>query len=273
MHDYRMSRTLVAFLVIVPLACSSRVASRGPAASPATTTAGEIVVPTRYDEGRWIVRPATARGDTLDLYTDTGGGVLFIARERLGPDVTLAPGQSTPQGDSSFSTTWPAMPPGSTFPVPVGDPTPRVITASAAAFRKLAGGFPARDGFLGNMFFAHHIWVFDYPAHVLGILPAGTVPAPLGGNTIPFTFKSDAGQGDEPWFPRIRVDIDGDSLDLLFDTGATTELTDSAAAVIGDGRARSRAASFIMRTVADRWQQRHPTGARSATRSWARAPT
>ncbi len=258
MRDFRIPDTLGAVCLSTLVACSTPLPAGGTAATPRAGVANEIVVPARYDEGRWIVRPVTARGDTLDLYTDTGGGVLFIARERLGPDAMLSPGRVTPQGDSSFTTTWPSMPAGSAFPRPFGDSSPQVMTASSAAFRRLAGGFPARDGFLGNEFFAHHIWVFDYPAHVLGVLPAGTAPMPLGGSTIPFTFKADAGKGDEPWFPRIRVEIDGDSLDLLFDTGATTELTDSAAAKIGDGRPRSRAASFITRTVAERWQTRHP---------------
>jgi len=235
----------------LPPSTTRTAVSLGPAADG-------TIVPARYDEGRWIVQPVTEHGDTLDLYTDSGGGMLFIARERLGPDAVLSPGGPTPQGDSSFTTTWPAMRPNSTFPVPVGDPGPRVMTASVAAFQKLAGAFPGRDGLLGYAFFAHRVWVFDYPAHVLGVLPAGTPPAPLGGNTIPFTFKASAGQQDAPWFPRIRVEVDGDSLDLLFDTGATTRLTDSATTAIGDGRPSSRAASFIMRTVFDRWHAHHP---------------
>jgi hypothetical protein len=255
MRDLRILDTLGIICAATLLGCSTSLPVRS---SSSTRMRNEVMVPARYDEGRWIVQPVTARGDTLDLYTDTGGGVLFIARERLAPDAVLTPAQRTPQGDSTFSTAWPSMPPGSAFPTPIGDPVPSVLTASNATFRKLAGNFPARDGFLGNAFFAHHIWVFDYPAQVLGLMPAGTPPVPLGGNTIPFAFKADAGQGGEPWFPRIRVEIDGDSLDLLFDTGASTELTDSAAAKIGDGRRRSRAASFITRSVADRWQKRHP---------------
>jgi hypothetical protein len=59
-------------------------------------------------------------------------------------------------------------------------------------------------------------------------------------------------------FPRIRVAVAGDSLDLLFDTGATGLLTDSAAAAIGDGRPARRASSFIASAVFDRWRAAHP---------------
>ncbi|HSK75211.1 MAG TPA: hypothetical protein VLQ45_02040, partial [Thermoanaerobaculia bacterium] len=59
-------------------------------------------------------------------------------------------------------------------------------------------------------------------------------------------------------FPRIPVKIDGETLDLLFDTGATTTLTPEALAALGDGRPASRAASFITASVFARWRERHP---------------
>lgn len=228
-------------------------------AVPALAQSGPgMVVPTRYDEHRWIARPVTAAGDTLELYTDSGGGVVFIARDRLrGASMTFE--QQAPTGDSLFTMAWPAFRPGMGIPEPLGT---RGIVRSAdnAVFAKMAGGLaPARDGFLGNDWFAGRTWVFDYPAHVLRVLPAGTAPRPLGGATVPLGFRVDStGAVRPPYFPRLRVLIDGDSLDLLLDTGATTMLTDSTLARIGDGRPATRAASFITRTTFDRWHARHP---------------
>ena len=217
----------------------------------------DIAVPVRYDEHRWIVRPITAAGDTLDLYTDSGGGFLFIARERLGPDAVPTFAERTPAGDSMFTAAWPAFRTGQDIPPPMYVTSPRITTASVATFQRQAGAIPARDGFLGNGWFAGRVWVFDYPARRLLVRAADASPESLGGATIPLGFKNGPGGGDAPWFPRIRVAVDGDSLDLLFDTGATTLLTDSARTVVGDGRPASRAASFITRTVFDGWRRRH----------------
>lgn len=241
-------------------------------------SAGATLLPARYDEGRWIVRPVTAAGDTLDLYTDSGGGLLFIARERLGPGAAPAFAERGPGGDSLFTAAWPAFRPGATIPAPLGAPGPRVTTAAAAVFRRMTGGvhglMPARDGFLGHGWFAGRRWVLDYPARTLALAPADAPAAPLGpapgsvfgggtgAVTVPLGFKNAADvappAGETPWFPRVRVAVDGDSLDLLFDTGATTVLTDSAWAAVGDGRPASRAASFVTRTVFDGWRRRHP---------------
>lgn len=59
-------------------------------------------------------------------------------------------------------------------------------------------------------------------------------------------------------FPRIQVVIDGETLDLLFDTGATTFLTDTAVTALRDGGAAERATSFITTSTFEKWRKRHP---------------
>src|SRR4051812_32538153 len=71
--------------------------------------AGATVVPTRYSEGRWIARPVDAAGDTLDLYTDSGGGFVFLVRERLPAGAALTFGEALQNGDTSFTTAWPQL--------------------------------------------------------------------------------------------------------------------------------------------------------------------
>lgn len=263
------SRTACTFALVTTAAgCAGRRSGggasdvRAPAAAPASVVAGGTVLPARYDEGRWFVRPVREAGDTLDLYTDSGGGFLFVTRERLGPGAALTFAERGPTGDSLFTAAWPAFRPGAAIPTPLGISAPRVTTAAAAVFRQMSGPLPVRDGFLGSGWFAGRRWVFDYPARTLAVLRPDAAPTPLGGATVPLGFRNGPGvppaKGKAPWFPRIRVAVDGDSLDLLFDTGATTRLTDSAVAAVGDGRPASRAASFIVRTVFDGWHRRHP---------------
>jgi hypothetical protein len=59
-------------------------------------------------------------------------------------------------------------------------------------------------------------------------------------------------------FARTSGVAAGDTLDLLFDTGATTRFSDSAMAIVADGRPAGRAGSFVPAEVFDRWHKRHP---------------
>ena len=96
----------IGFTLDGPAACTRSAAIGEAGVASARPAAPDIAVPVRYDEHRWIVRPVTTAGDTLDLYTDSGGGFLFIARERLGPDATAAFAERTPAGDSMFTAPW-----------------------------------------------------------------------------------------------------------------------------------------------------------------------
>ena len=117
--------------------------------------------------------------------------------------------------------------------------------------------FVPPDGAVGY-WFAGRVWTFDYPAGRLVLRPAGNLPPHGPGQRVELGFGADSTGARTTHFPRIRVRVDGDSLDFLFDTGATMVLTDSALARIGDGRPARRAASFISATVLDRWRQAHP---------------
>ncbi|MBA4182583.1 MAG: hypothetical protein H0X49_01035 [Acidobacteria bacterium] len=59
-------------------------------------------------------------------------------------------------------------------------------------------------------------------------------------------------------FPRIQVSIDGEPIDLLFDTGASTALTDNALAALNDKRPAVRATSFITARIFEQWRKKHP---------------
>ena len=225
-------------------------------AVPASATA----IPVRYDENRWVVRPVTTSGDTLELYTDSGGGMIMFVRDALrNMNPTLAFSDTVPGGDTVFTTRWPTFRTDATIPAPLGGGTPdSALVMSAATVKKAGVPAPARDGFLGSAWFAGRIWRFDYPGHRLTLLPASTPVPNIGGHTVALGFRDAPTAAATPNFARLQVTVDGEPLDLLFDTGATTMLTDSATAAISDGHPASRAASFIARNVFDRWHARHP---------------
>src|SRR5207302_7857511 len=69
-------------------------------------------------------------------------------------------------------------------------------------------------------------------------------------------FQTEGGQRATN-YPRIQVVIDGETLDLLLDTGATVTLSKRALAALGDGRPAIRATSFIAKSVFQRWRKHH----------------
>lgn len=224
----------------------------GHAATPRLSAQAAYRLPTRYLADRFAVAPVTADGDTLLLYTDTGGGLNMLwesAVERL----QYRSEQRVMGTDTARIVRLPALSPDS---IPLPQPYPPFGEHFFVSPQRHAG--LGRDGFLGRTWFADRVWVFDYPAQALTILPNGSVPAVAPEHRVPLGFLVDSAGRRATHFPRIRVEIDGDSVDLLFDTGATVALSDSALARLADGGPAERGGSFIAQHLFERWRSEHP---------------
>ncbi|MGH7617515.1 MAG: hypothetical protein ACREPM_09835 [Gemmatimonadaceae bacterium] len=229
----------------------------GRTAPPASTP---IRLPARVVSDRFVATPVTTNGDTLDFFLDTGGGLNMLWPSAVAR-LKLSPKQVELGGDDGGSEKWGAV------------DFPRFVPAASipSAMQSMLGerlGVPptaesldsasARDGFLGRFWFADRIWVLDYPTGQLAMWPAGTPALPAGPHQTRLGFLSNVVGHRSTQFPRIRVLVDGDSVDMLFDTGATITLTPSAAAALGDGGPTSRGGSFVAQSVFERWRSRHP---------------
>ncbi|HEU5358930.1 MAG TPA: hypothetical protein VFU45_07415 [Gemmatimonadales bacterium] len=130
----------------------------------------------------------------------------------------------------------------------------------------MQGGEPAPDdepgviwdGRLGAAWFLGGVWTFDYPAHrLLFNGPARTGPSdprcwePLG-------FQVDSAGRRTNIFPRVAAVVAGDTIQFLLDTGARTDVTESAWPRIEPATPRHRAASFIGAARFAEWHTRHP---------------
>jgi hypothetical protein len=114
------------------------------------------------------------------------------------------------------------------------------------------------DGRLGSEWFADRVWTLDYPNRRMYFDGTVSVAPAAAACWIPLAFKTDSTGHRTNSFPRIAARIDGEDIQLLLDTGALTELTDSAWRVIGPREPRHRAASFITTERFDQWHRRHP---------------
>ena len=189
-------------------------------------------------------------GRELRFFTDTGGGWNAIAKEVV-HDLGLVVETVDADGQSVGLVDYPSFDSGHGLPAAPGHfMQGRLMVTEASRF--IAGG----DGFLGGRWFADGVWDFDYLQQRLVKLerpaPAkSAVPVPLG-------FQSNAQGERTTHFPSLAVEVDGEVLDLLFDTGATATLTDRSGPVFGLPAGTHVGTSFIEQEKFDRWVQRHP---------------
>ena len=171
------------------------------------------------------------------LFIDSGGGGVWVIKpvlERLGYKPKF---ESVEEGDSVFTGgKFPKFKAGASIPIPLGVPDTSMFGFGAAPMSIMEGAV----GMLGHTWFAGRVWVFDYPKHQLSVYEATPPARPFGPHTIPMTLKKPLSRND----PRIQVDVAGDTIDMLLDTGATSELTPEALAVMGPGPS-TRASAFV----------------------------
>jgi len=197
-------------------------------------------LPVRYDGDRFFAEPTAANGNRLTFLTDTGGG-LFLTRRalrRAGADGSTLAGLAR----------LPAFRSGEGVPEPTG----------GERWMKVADRDDT-DGMLGQRWFAGGVWTFDYPAGKLILRAATFAPTTqMQQHVMALGFRTTCGVRIAN-HPRFAVTIAGETIQCLFDTGASAFLTPEALALIGDGGPSERATSFVAASLFQCWRQSHPT--------------
>jgi len=214
-------------------------------------------MPVIYDEDRFFVQPITASdGRRITFYTDSGGG-LFIYRDSAEQlDLTIT--DAADQGKEPFYVaSLPAFRPDASIPLPEWRQGRIPVLARDMKTHEFSSKM-REDGMLGQEWFAEHVWTFDYPGKRLLLRDPRDVPTVPPEHRVALGFKKDEKGGRAMDFPRIRAEVDGKAFDLLLDTGATVNLSESAVPGLKGGPARVRATSFIVASTFDEWARRHP---------------
>ena len=200
-----------------------------------------IEMPARFVENRIFVDVAVTPNDTLTFYTDTGGG-LFL----YGPSVDRLGWQDS-SGIMLSDVTL-----DKNFPDALGSTAHRI-----SVFRpeqKIEADF---DGMLGQAWFADRIWRFDYRLQKLQLYHSPPQMGPEFRESS-LGFLTDSLGNRRLSFPRITITVDGENLDLLFDTGAMVHLTSTAKQRFAPLRSSVIATSFITADIFDQWKTGNP---------------
>ena len=215
-----------------------------------------VIIPTQIVENRFYAHPVTKDGIELNFYTDSAGG-LFMFRSVV-DRLHLPTAKRKIEDEELEEVGFPDFQPGKGLPPPLGQDN------------KLFVGLENKDlidhfgqgvsGMLGQQWFAGRVWTWDYPGRKLLWRAEGDLPKVATAHRIRLGFATnDHGKRFlNTSFGRIQATIADEVLDLLFDTGASTTLTETAMKAINDGHAAQRATSFINKSIFDRWHTEHP---------------
>jgi hypothetical protein len=214
-------------------------------------------VPATFADGRIFVSARPMVGAPIVFYTDSGGGFNAIsadAARRLG----LASAGSIPDGNGAEAplVAFPSFAEHAGIPRAKDDEAFHGNLVSVPAAKMPFRDDHGAEGFLGGRWFANRIWELDYPRGTMRVLMVAKPADPAHRIALGFQTESDGRRTTN--FARLTATIDGESLDLLLDTGATAMLADTAAPIFGKKPGESVGASFISKSVFDRWVARHP---------------
>jgi hypothetical protein len=221
------------------------------------------VLPSRFEAGQVYVTPTTKSGDSLLLYTDTGGGGAFLleaAAKRLAlntidVDEARQKEQGLPPGGRRIP--MPEFAAAKSIPAPRDNEGRLLVMPDATAAQELPAGIRPFDGMLGQSWFAGRIWTWDYPGQQFRV-ESDNWRAPSGMRRIPLGFKTGSNGKRLSDFPRMEIRIDGQTLPMLLDTGAMTLLTPAAHKTLADSLPAERATSMIASSIFQSWRSAHP---------------
>jgi hypothetical protein len=223
-----------------------------------------VSLPSRLIDGRFYIKIPTPNGDTLLGFCDTGGGYnavyptaitrLHLEGKVLETAIDSEKIRYIPAKDVIADPNIPAPRLRATFLPYIKVPFFQVPAPSEEG--EIINAYIPHDVFLGQFFFIDHAWTFDYENGRI------YVNTPLyrnakNKNIQPLGFKKDKEGHKLFGHPSMQVEIDGQLIDVLFDTGASILLSNKTQTELLSS-SKSIAGSFIAKSIFDQWHTRHP---------------
>lgn len=220
-------------------------------------------LPAALIEGRFFLHIPTTTDDTIVGFCDTGGGytaIYYKTLQKLKLETKIAAvdikGEKTNfiyAKDLYDNKQIPYPTIGNYYKADISYPFFEIPDTSERM--DLFSTYVPHDVFLGQFFFINKSWTFDYKSGKLFVNTAISINE-KDENTQPIGFKKDR-QGNKRFgHPSMKIVVDGETVDVLFDTGATLLLGENSKTAFGDKKATG--GSFIARSIFDIWHKQHP---------------
>ncbi|MET4678373.1 MULTISPECIES: hypothetical protein [unclassified Luteibacter] len=212
------------------------------------------VIPTVYEAGHFFAVPETADGQRLRLLVDTGGGGgggMYWISKAAAQRLHLTIRECALGDEKALVAPLPRFKAGRGLPLMDRGPC-------GASLMVVTGAPDTDDGQLGAGYLSQSIWTFDYPAQRLMLEGKAWRPEATA-HKVPLGFPHDKDRHRASGFPRVSIRVDGQSLDMLLDTGASSYPTAAAVKTSGTPTVRGEGVtSYITTTVFERWHVAHP---------------
>ncbi len=212
------------------------------------------VIPTVYEAGHFFAVPETADGQRLRLLVDTGGGGgggMYWISQAAAQRLQLTTRTCAVGDEKALVAPLPRFKAGRGLPLLGSGPC-------GAALMVVAGAPDTDDGQWGAGYLPQGTWTFDYPAQRLTLQGKGWQPAPAA-HKVALGFPHDEDGHRASGFPRLSIRVDGQPLDMLLDTGASSYPTASSVKVSGTPTVHGEGVtSYITTTIFERWHAAHP---------------
>lgn len=233
----------------------------------------KMLIPSYFVEGeRFYVKLPISDKDSMLGFCDTGGGICMLMPQtinKFGMDAKLRTGilkgvmplKYILFNDIVQNTNFPQPYPLRSFPL--RSPFVRILNPYLIVppideqLNMMTDVQPEMDAFLGQGFFMNKSWTFDYPKKEVWVntpLHDVDINAP---NVQKLGFKKNSNNEKIFGHPSMTIEIDGDSIPVLFDTGATIMLSENGKKQMGTEK-KTIGASFIAASIFDKWRKMHP---------------
>ncbi|WP_430388684.1 hypothetical protein [Dyella sp. 20L07] len=211
----------------------------------------DTIVPTTFESGHFYAVPELTNGKHLRLMLDTGGGMsptIWINQSQA-DDLGIKVDHDCEDDGQTYKAAFPSFKNGNALPDLSSSCRGIVVLPTSAG-----GG---TDGQIVPSYFRGGVWTFDYPGQQVVLRGTAWHP-PKDAHSTPLGFKP-LPDGTHAGWPRITIDVDGEALSMLLDTGATAKPT--AEALKEDPRTTTEGitvGSYIDASTMRRWRDKHP---------------
>lgn len=232
-----------------------------------------VLIPSMFIRGeRFYIKIPIENGDSLSAFGDTGGGLSMLfpatiekknlqSKVRTGLLKGVMPMDYLPFGDLVKAPNFPAPYPLRRFVIRrpfarVSEPY-LVVPPMDDELRYMMQSMPGTEAFLGQSFFMGRAWTIDYRKREIWMntpLSESAIDQP---NVQKIGFKKNSNGESIYGHPSMVIDVDGQMIDVLFDTGATIVLSEEGKKQMNTDL-QTIGASFIAASVFDRWRTQHP---------------